>query len=123
MFFAIDDGKRPKKLNSSKDQDGQRQSRSSGSARDNHPIQVLEPDQRYWQNTTSDYIDDPVDFGDEISSPIASATKLFWKKSLSHTSFEHKMELSKISSNCKFLQPKRTNVEIWSVISPTKFKK
>ena len=108
MFFAIDDGKRPKKLNSSKDQDDQRQSRSSGSARDNHPIQVLEPDQRYLQNTTSDYIDDPVDFGDEISSPIASATKLFWKKSLSHTSFEHKMELSKISS---------------TVISPTKFKK
>ena len=42
----------PKQLNSSKDQDDQYQSRSSRSARDNHPDQVLaEPDQRYWQNT------------------------------------------------------------------------
>ena len=119
VFSAIDDGKRPKQVNSSKDQDDQYQSRSSGSARDNHPDQVLEPDQGYWQNTTNDYIDDPVDFGDAVSSPIASATKISWEKSPSNTSFEHKMELGKIPSNCQILHPKRTNVEIWSVIPPS----
>ena len=29
------------------------------------------------------------------------------------------MEPGKIPSNYQFLQPKRTNVEIWSVISPS----
>ena len=29
------------------------------------------------------------------------------------------MELGKIPSNCKFLQPKKTNGEIWSVIPPS----
>ena len=94
VFFAIDNSKRPKQINSSKDQGDQYQSRSSGLARDNHP------DQRYWQNTTNDYIDDLVDFRDEVSSPIASARKTFRKKSLPHTSFENKMELGKIPSNC-----------------------
>ena len=42
-----------------------------------------------------------------------------WEKSLSNTSFEHKVELGKIPSNCQFLLPKRVNVEIWSVIPPT----
>ena len=28
------------------------------------------------------------------------------------------MELGKIPSNCQFLQPKRLNVDIWSVIPP-----
>ena len=98
MFFAIDDGKRPNQVNSSKDQDDQHQSRSSGSTRDNHPDQVLEPDQRYWQNTTNDYIDYPVDFGDEVSSPITSATKIFEYQYLSNTSFEYIMELGKIPS-------------------------
>ena len=56
VFFAIDYRKRHKQVNSSKDQDDQYQSRSSGSA-DNHPDKVLEPDQRYWQNSTNDYID------------------------------------------------------------------
>ena len=77
-FFAIDDGKRLKQVNSSKDQGNQRQSRSSGLARDNHPNHVLESDQRYWQNTTKDCINNAFDFGDEASSPIASTTKIFW---------------------------------------------
>ena len=51
--------------------------------------------------------------------PIAAATKIFWKKYLSHTSFKHKIELGKIPVNCQFLQPKRKNVEIWSVILPS----
>ena len=46
--------------------------------------------------------------GIKFISPIACATK---------TSFEKKMELGKIPSNCPFLQPKRTNIEIWSIIS------
>ena len=29
------------------------------------------------------------------------------------------MELGKTPSNCQFLQPKRTNVEIWLVIPPS----
>ena len=78
VFFAIDDGKRPKQVNSSKDQGNQHQSRSSGLARDNHPNHVLESDQRYWQNTTKDCINNAFDFGDEASSPIASTTKIFW---------------------------------------------
>ena len=44
VIFAIDEGKRPKQINSSKDQNDQYQSRSSESARDNHPDQFLEPD-------------------------------------------------------------------------------
>ena len=60
-----------------------------------------------------------MNFGTEVSSPIASVTKIFWEKSLSNTSFEHKMGLGKIPSNFQFLQPKRTNVEIWSVILPS----
>ena len=66
MFFTIDNGKHPKQVNYSKDQDDQYQPRSSGSARSNHPGQVLEPDQRYCQNTSNDYIDDPVAFGVEV---------------------------------------------------------
>ena len=97
LFFAIDDGKCPKQVNSSKDQDNQYQSRSSGSARVNRPDQVLEP---HCQNATNNYIDFPVDFADEASSPIASETKIFWKKFLWHTSFEHKVELGKAPSNC-----------------------
>ena len=55
VFCAIDDGKRPKQVNSlKKDQDDQYQSRSFGSTRDNHPDQISEPDQRYWPNTTED---------------------------------------------------------------------
>ena len=100
LFFAIDDGKCPKQVNSSKDQDDQYQSRSSGSARDNHADQVLQPHQRYSLNVTNDYIDFPVDFADEASSPIASETKIFSKKSLWHTTFEHKVELGKVPSNC-----------------------
>ena len=118
-FFAIDDGKRPKQVNSSKDEDDQCQLKSSGPTRDNQPNQVLEPDQRYYQNTTNDYIDDPVDFGDEVSSPIASTTKIFWEKALLNKGFQHKMKLCKIPSNCQFLQPKRKNVEILSVIPPS----
>ena len=89
-FFAIDDGKRPKQLDSSKDQDDQYQSRSSGSARDNHPDQVLEPDQRYWQNTSNDYLNDPVDFGYELSSPVASAKKKKKKKTWGKSPIKYK---------------------------------
>ena len=111
IFFTTDDGICHKQVNPfKKDQEDQYQSRSSGPTRDNHPDQVLEPDQRYWQNTTNDYIDDLVDFGDEVSSPIASATTIFWKKALSNISFEHEMELGKIPSNSQFLQHKGKNV-------------
>ena len=47
VFFAIDDAKRSKQINSSKDQGDQYQSKSSGSVRDNHTDQVLESSQRY----------------------------------------------------------------------------
>ena len=69
--------------------------------------------------SVSYYIDDPADLGDEVSLSIASATKIFWEKSLSSTNFEDKMGPGKIPSNCQFLQPKRTNVETWSVIPPS----
>ena len=51
--------------------------------------------------------------------PVASAMKIFWKKYLSYTSFKHKIELGKIPVNCQFLEPKRKNDEIWSVILPS----
>ena len=53
IFFATDDGICHKQVNSfKKDQEDHYQSRSSGSTRDNHSDQVLEPDQRYWFTPT-----------------------------------------------------------------------
>ena len=79
MFFAIDYGKRLQQINLSKDQGDQYQSRSSVSARDNHPDQVLEPDQRHSHNTINDYTDNPANLADKVSLPIASTTKYFGK--------------------------------------------
>lgn len=52
VFFVTDEGKRPKQVNSSKDEDDQYQSGSSGSRRDNHPYLVLEPDKLAPRMTT-----------------------------------------------------------------------
>jgi len=78
---------------------------------------VLQPDQAYWQNSLNDYEDDSKAIGEEISSSIAGAAKIYWQKPMKEEVFKKKMEEAKIPSNCPFLIPKRTNTEIWTTLS------
>ena len=72
----------------------------------------MEEDQIYWQDSIEEY-NDPLEFGPEISSSIAGAAKVFWKKSLKADIIDQKMANAKIPSNYHFLVPKRTNKEIF----------
>lgn len=73
---------------------------------------MLEGDQAYWQDSLGDY-GDPDAYGSEVSSPIASAAKMFWEQPLKEDKFKRKMEAGKLPSNCAFLTTKMTNPEIF----------
>lgn len=75
-------------------------------------------EQEYWQETLQDYGENVV-FGKEISSSIASASKIFWEKPMKEEVSKKKLEMetAKIPANCTFLTTKRTNPEVWTAIS------
>ena len=79
---------------------------------------TLNAGQEYWQKSIEDYpqasIDD--DYGPEIISYIASASKMYWHKRMKEDDLETKRAEAKIPSNCEFLQHKKTNKEIFAVI-------
>ena len=75
---------------------------------------VLDKDQEYWHTTTHEYEEENIANGEEISSSIASASKIFWHKPLKQEALKVKLGNAAIPSNCKFLLPKRTNKEVWS---------
>ena len=78
-------------------------------------VEVLEKDQEYWHDaTTNDYEEENTANGEEITSSIASASKVFWYKPLKQESLKMKLTKAATPVNCKFLLPKRTNKEIWS---------
>ena len=65
-------------------------------------------DQKYWRQSTEEY-NDVVVVGPEISSSIASATKIFWEKPLSEDKLKSKIESGKLPANCGFMKTKRCN--------------
>ena len=74
--------------------------------------EIFEENQVYWQVSLEEYSDSPL-FGSEISSSIASAAKVYREKEVNPDKFKHKMEDSKLSSNCTFLTKKMINQEIF----------
>ena len=52
------------------------------------------PDQTYWISSVDEYAD-KVQYGPEVSSPIAGATKMFWQKPLKAGSLKAKLEQAK----------------------------
>ena len=106
----------------------QRSSRSSspkhvGNDGENDPTlelpQYQDKEQELWQQgATEDYDDgSTIKYGAEVSSSIAGATKIYWEKPLKADVLTEKLESSLVPSNCNFLVPKRTNVEIWTIIA------
>ena len=85
-------------------QDNDSHSSASGSTHDE--------DQKYWLQSTEEY-DDVVEVGPEISSSMASATKVFWEKPLSEDRLKSKIESDKLPANCGFIKTKQCNIEVW----------
>ena len=96
------------------------QSRQSAAASPSQKTQqngeCHDADQTYWQQSTMEYEDNP-DFGPEISSSIAGAAKIFWHKPLKDDAFNIKLKSALTPSNCTFLEPPRSNREIWTTLS------
>ena len=65
-------------------------------------------DQGYWISSV-----------DQVSSPIASAIKMFWQKPIKPDDLKAKLEQAKIPANCFFLNSKRFNSSVWTVIQIT----
>ena len=121
----------------------QRSSRSSspkhvGNDGENDPTlelpQYQDKEQELWQQGATEDNDDGDDgstikYGAEVSSSIVGATKIYWEKPLKAESSlvpssslkaeSSLVESSLVPSNCNFLVPKRTNVEIWTIIAGT----
>ena len=68
---------------------------------------LLNEEQEYWQHNINEYKED-TSYGPEISSCI-----LFWMKPMKDDNLKLKLEEAKITSNCTFLQTKKTNPEIF----------
>ena len=69
--------------------------------------------QAYWGNAVSEY-QEIKQVGPEISSPLASATKVMWEKHINPDKLKDKLQSSNTPSNCAFLQVKLVNPEIWA---------
>ena len=86
---------------------------SEDSPKDAEVVKPLEPEQQFWDHALEDYREES-DYGKEINSTIAGTTKVFWEKPMSKERREKKLQAAKIPSNCKFLDVKSTNKEIWN---------
>ena len=49
----------------------------------------------------------------EVSSSMASATKIAWEKPLIEDKLKSKIESGKLPANCRFMKTKRCNTEAW----------
>ena len=74
------------------------------------------PDQAYWISSVDEYAHE-VQYGPEVSWPIAGATKMFWQKPIKPDSLKAKLEQTKIPANCLFLNSKRVNSSVCTGIS------
>ena len=72
-------------------------------------------DQKHWFQSTEEY-NDVVEVGPELSSSMASATKIFWEKSLNEGKLKSKIESGKLPANCGFVKTKRCNTEVWVIL-------
>ena len=71
-------------------------------------------DQEFWlQPATNDFEKEYRANGDEISSSLASAAKVFWQKTIKQEALELKLDKASTPANWAFLLPKRTNTEVW----------
>ena len=73
------------------------------------------PDQAYWISSLDEYADE-VQYGPQVSSSIDGATKMFWQKPIKPDSLNVKLEQAKIPANCLFLNSKRVNSSVWTII-------
>ena len=69
-------------------------------------------DQKYWLQSTEEY-DDVKEVGPEVSSSMASVTKIFLDKPLSEDKLRSKVESGKLPENCRLMKTKRCNTEVW----------
>ena len=60
-----------------------------------------------------DHVDDVVEVGPEISSSMASATKIFREKSLREDKLKSKIESGKLPANWGFTKTKQCTTEVW----------
>ncbi len=74
-------------------------------------------EQLYWDSIISEYTDER-EFGAEVSSHLACATKQFWTKSLDETKLKKVMTKGKTPDNCRFIAVKPCNKVIFSNSSP-----
>ena len=76
---------------------------------------TAQPVQEYWAKDTEHY-KPPSDFAPEISSAVASASKVFWEKKLSEKRVERVNVVGKTPSNCSFLdRGLKVNEGIWCI--------
>lgn len=80
--------------------------------------EVEEPSQNYWQDAVEEYESTSQASGPEVLSSIASASKIFWHRSLKQEILKKKLEDASTPSNCDFLLPKKVNTEIWTKMGP-----
>lgn len=80
------------------------------------PTPVLDEEQEYWQDTVNEYTQQE-EYGPEISSPIATASKTFWQKPLTEEKSANKLKNNLTPENCKYLVPKRVNKEVWGNVT------
>ena len=87
---------------------------SSTSAKTFKADEVFNHNQEYWyQASTDDFEKENNANGDEISSSLASAAKVFWHKTVKQEALKLKLDKASTPVNCAFLLPKRTNTEVW----------
>ena len=79
---------------------------AAASGNNDQHITILDDDQIYWGNQL-EVCQEKQDFGPEISSTIAGATKVFWQKKMSAERLTKTLDVSKVPNNCKFLAVKR----------------
>ena len=75
----------------------------------------MEESQEFWHlAATQGYEDRSKASGQEVSSSLASAARVFWQKPIVPEVLRDKMDKAALPANCSFLVPKRTNSEIWT---------
>ena len=104
LFFQGDENEIQKVVYPGSAKEDENNSSASGSTHDE--------DRKYWLQSTEEY-DDDVEVGPEVSSSMASATKIFWEKSLSEDKLKSKIESGKLPANSGFIKTKRCTTEVW----------
>lgn len=114
-WFGSIDGRRPSSSEGgSFSQEGTSTPRN-GASSEKEDVPVVKGSQEFWQQAaTKGYEDKSKACGQEISSSLACAAKVFWQKPMVTETLKEKIENAALPANCSFLVPKRTDAEIWS---------